>query len=360
MTKQKLQTLLIFGYPLAAEYLGGLIWIRKVTDYLEKKRDFNIKKVNYTRISKDHKFFFLYDIHALLKGISSNANIAILDTYGEATIWMWILLRLFRHRTRIVTVFHHYEPLSIRHKGCGLVRRKYYYMVDSVTKIMLQNRNRIITVSKSSMNQLETVFQIRDTRKIVNVGCSSVDYYINGNTDKEIDFLCVGRFEKFEGVEKIWTKIKEKRPGSQFVMIGLATMEEKIRLEKIGIDHRGVVSDCEKLLFYGKAKVFIFPSLFEGFGMAITEALSAGLSTVAWSIPVFEERFRDEPLNNGALVPTGNYELFGEQAIRALDEYNEWFKQEQGRTQKFFTKSWEDVGNLVICALRFQAIPITS
>ena len=37
VAKHKLQTLLIFGYPLTAEYLGGLIWIRKVADYLEKK-----------------------------------------------------------------------------------------------------------------------------------------------------------------------------------------------------------------------------------------------------------------------------------------------------------------------------------
>jgi glycosyltransferase involved in cell wall biosynthesis len=355
VAKHKLQTLLIFGYPLTAEYLGGLIWIRKVVDYLEKKKDFNIRKVNNTRISQDHKFSYLYDIHALFKGIFCNANIAILDTYGEAAIWMWILLRLFRHRTKVVTVFHHYEPLAVRHKGCGRFRMKYYYVVDSVTKIMLQDSDRIITVSKSSINQLETVFQIRDTKKIVNVGCSSVDYYIvNSNGDKDIDFLCVGRFEKFDGIEKIWNIIKEKSPRSQFVMIGRGTSEEKIRLKKIGIEHLGVVSDSEKLLLYGRAKVFIFPSLFEGFGMAITEALSAGLSTVAWSIPVFEERFRDESLNNGILVPLGNYELFGEKAVRVLNEYNDWFKQPHGRSQKFFTKSWEDVGNLVVSALRFQ------
>lgn len=72
-------------------------------------------------------------------------------------------------------------------------------------------------------------------------------------------------------------------------MIGRVSSKDLLRLRDIGIDHRGIVSDENKLELYGRARVLLFPSLFEGFGMAITEALSAKLSTFAWKLPVFEE-----------------------------------------------------------------------
>ena len=42
-----------------------------------------------------------------------------------------------------------------------------------------------------------------------------------------------------------------------------------------------------------EGKGIVFPSLFEGFSISVTEALSARLSIVAWKLPVFEERFED-------------------------------------------------------------------
>ena len=41
------------------------------------------------------------------------------------------------------------------------------------------------------------------------------------------------------------------------------------------------------------------------FGMAISEALAAGLLVVAWKLPVFEERFGKEPNQNVKLVELG-------------------------------------------------------
>jgi len=53
---------------------------------------------------------------------------------------------------------------------------------------------------------------------------------------------------------------------------------------------------------FGCTKVFVFPSVFEGFGTAMTEAHAAGLSVVAWRLPVFEERFCKESVSTVELV----------------------------------------------------------
>lgn len=147
-------------------------------------------------IEENHLFTvpFISDIAAVLRGIFSNPDIAMLDTYGEATISMWILLRLFRPRTKIATVFHHYEPLSVRHKHCTRLSAKYYALIDIITKIMLRNSDKIITVSNASMGELRTLEIKFD--KIAVVGCSCTDYLKADSTSaKDIDFLCIGRLK---------------------------------------------------------------------------------------------------------------------------------------------------------------------
>jgi len=351
--KQKIPVVLIYGYPLSIRFFGGLIWIKKVSEYLEKSEVFNVRKVSNGKESKGSIFPRILTIRALLQVFFINPKITILDTYGEAAIWIWILLRLFRPSTKIVTIFHHYEPFFVQHNKGGKLRRKYCSLLDLLTKMMLKNSDSILTVSNASLNQLENILRIRHTQKIVVVGCSNSDYLSVASYEKrDLDFLCVGRFEKFNGIENIWNIIKKKNPTSKFVMIGRVSSKDLLRLRDIGIDHRGIVSDENKVELYGRARVLLFPSLFEGFGMAITEALSARLSIVAWKLPVFEERFDDGTLNNGELVEIGNHGLFAQKALLALQGHEKWLERAPVRVQKFnFTKTWNDVGNNVLSVL---------
>lgn len=99
---------------------------------------------------------------------------------------------------------------------------------------------------------------------------------------KDIDFLCMGRIEKFSHLENIWMKIKADTPNSNIVMIGRADPQIIDKLLSMGIDHRGFVSEEEKMELYSRTKVFIFPSSREGFGIAVAEALFLGIPVIAW------------------------------------------------------------------------------
>lgn len=353
MIKQKIPVVLIYGYPLSIRFFGGIIWIKKVAEYLEKSEVFNIRKVSNGKESKGRVAPFILNIRALLQVFFISPKITILDTYGEAALWVWFLMRLFRPNTKIVTIFHHYEPFIVKHNKGGILRKKYCSLLDLLTKMMLKDSDSILTVSNASLTQLENILRIRQTHKMVVVGCSnSDDILIPTDEKRDIDFLCVGRFEKFNGIENIWNIIKEKNPASKFVMIGRVSSKDLLRLRDIGIDHRGIVSDENKIELYGRARVLLFPSLFEGFGMAITEALSARLSIVAWKLPIFEERFEDGTLNNGELVEIGNHGLFAQKALLAVQAHDKWLERTPVRVQKFnFTKTWNDVGNNVLSVL---------
>jgi glycosyltransferase involved in cell wall biosynthesis len=108
-------------------------------------------------------------------------------------------------------------------------------------------------------------------------------------------------------------------------MIGRASLTEINHLKSIGIDHKGEVTDKEKLELYSRAKIFLFPSSREGFGIALAESLQLGMAAVIWRLPVFEELYSESMMAKQGwirLVERGNYALFASEALRALDSYD--------------------------------------
>lgn len=64
------------------------------------------------------------------------------------------------------------------------------------------------------------------------------------------------------------------------------------------------------------AEVFLFPSMYEGLGMALMEAMAAGLPCIASDIPPLREIV--EPEGNGVLVPPGDVVALADAALRLL------------------------------------------
>jgi glycosyltransferase involved in cell wall biosynthesis len=219
---------------------------------------------------------------------------------------------------------------------------------------MLNNSDNILTVSVTSSRQLNQLLTTSNRYKTAIVGCSSSNELsrLRTNRQRDLDFLCVGRIEKFEGLEDIWNIIKKENPKSKFVMVGHVAPNARTQLHNIGIDHKGIVSEEEKLQLYSRAKVFIFPSIFEGFGIALTEAHAAGLSVVAWRLPVFEERFGKESMDTVKLVEMGNTLHFAHEAVAAVRDWTVVHQfQSSNRDVLKIGKTWEKVGMDVTCVL---------
>ena len=79
----------------------------------------------------------------------------------------------------------------------------------------------------------------------------------------------------------------------------------------------GTVPDEELPRWYHTADAFVFPSRKEGWGLALLEALAAGLATIATDIPVFRE-FLDE--QDALLVPAGDAGALGEVMVRVASD----------------------------------------
>jgi glycosyltransferase involved in cell wall biosynthesis len=65
------------------------------------------------------------------------------------------------------------------------------------------------------------------------------------------------------------------------------------RVQELGLESEvlfpGFVSDAEQLLWYHSASVFVYPSLYEGFGMPVTEALACGIPVVTSNVSSLPE-----------------------------------------------------------------------
>jgi glycosyltransferase involved in cell wall biosynthesis len=120
-----------------------------------------------------------------------------------------------------------------------------------------------------------------------------------------------------------------------------AKMKELVETSHIWqIVLKGSCTDSEMYSLMKVSKTFLFPSMFEGWGLAVGEALACGLPVVCYDIPALSEIFG--ACESVFFVPVGNIEMFAEYVEGILQDGD---FEELGRTSKRYAKrfAWERV-----------------
>ena len=85
----------------------------------------------------------------------------------------------------------------------------------------------------------------------------------------------------------VWMDVVRAVPGARLLIAGGGPLLDPLRRRAAaaGLGHRvaftGYVPEADKAAHFNLADVFVFPSALEGFGLAVGEAMSSGLSVVA-------------------------------------------------------------------------------
>ena len=392
--------LLVFGYPSKVPQVGGLLWSKRVSDSISKLGVVDIRnvsserssnaKLNTRQIVRNIIPCLIRDFNDAIRGLLTLPQLALLDSWGEASIMLWGLLRVFQPNTKIVIVFHHYEPRILPNRISEIdshfsraVTKWYNSIIEKLTSIMIRDSDMVLTVSRTSAKQLYSIYGVtgndvkhedeekeqqqqeqeeynarlrRGKIRIVGTGVDKLS--IDTSAKKDIDFFCIGRIEKLDGIDKIWSNLRKLRPAVNFVMIGRASLTEINHLKSIGINHKGEVTDKEKLELYSRAKVFLFPSNREGFGIALAESLQLGMAAVIWRLPVFEELYSESMMAKRGrviLVERGNYKLFASEALRALDLYDS-----RNRTIRITSEQQSSLSSSSLTTTTTSSSPVSS
>jgi len=124
-----------------------------------------------------------------------------------------------------------------------------------------------------------------------------------------------------------FTMVKKKDAGIKLVLIGAREIghgEVAERIERLGIKDDVVFSGWLPFedipLIYAASELFVFPSLHEGFGIPVLEAMATGVPVVCSGIAPLTEVAADaallvDPLDSGAMAD-GMLRLLGDEVLR--------------------------------------------
>ncbi len=199
--------------------------------------------------------------------------------------------------TKIVVTLHDVAYLS----HPKTVSKFFYLYYKNAMPLILKKASKVVTISESSRDEILKYYPF--AKKKLEVIYNGISEYFFEETEvkKENIILYVGSLNErknFPAVIKAFKKIP-KSYGYKLVMVGNFSqnffIDEKTRavLEKIKNDKdillKSNLSIKELRALYQKAKVFIYPSFYEGFGFPLLEAMASKTPVITSNISSMPE-----------------------------------------------------------------------
>ncbi len=174
----------------------------------------------------------------------------------------------------------------------------------------LKHAAALIAISQATKNDLIRLFGIPAER--IRVIYPAIDHNLfnpanAANLDNRAEVLgrygISGRFLLYVG-DSEWRKNLRRclealagiEPAVKLVLVGKRALTDQVLhgwLDELGLRQRvvltGFVPDAELPLFYGAALAFLFPSLYEGFGLPVAEAMACGCPVITSNLSSMPE-----------------------------------------------------------------------
>jgi len=213
---------------------------------------------------------------------------------------------IFTFRTkRVVTIhdmtFFKFPKLHKRLKT--IYFRLFIHMLPRVA-------DKIISISESTYNDFvsltgansDNVTVIHSGVPDLNTQLFTDENYISLKRKFGIDgeyLLFIGTIEPRKNLHKLilaFDKFIQQKSGYQLVIAGPKGWHYKRifkAVEELGLEGKiiftGYISEEEKAILLKRAKIFVYPSIYEGFGLPVLEALSMGAATITSNISSMPE-----------------------------------------------------------------------
>lgn len=209
----------------------------------------------------------------------------------------------------------------------------FYYFYARNKKRVILKVDSIITISESTKKDIINLYGVTSEKiSVIYLGISNIFKKIPKNKPSKPFLLYVGAryyYKNFPFLIKSFNSWDRKNDYDLICIGGEKFNEEetglinKLHLEQT-VKQIQNVSDIDLVSYYNNTASFIYPSLYEGFGLPILEAMACGTPVICSDIPVFHEvggkfplffrdkesllKCLDKALNNTFTTPTGSTE----------------------------------------------------
>ena len=231
------------------------------------------------------RFGFYYRPHRLFKSFSDklpgNARRRLLHGRPGVQLFHALNQRVDTPARRTVTTFHDLFVMTGDYSSPEFRSR-----FTEQARQAAANSDAIIAVSRFTASQVEQLMGVDPSRIHVVPHSASVSV-AHGAAPRENLVLFVGVIQRRKNVGRL-VKAFERLPGWRLALAGAAegygAAEELRAVEESprrgDIDVLGHQSAAQLDALYARARIFAFPSLDEGFGMPILEAMARGVPVI--------------------------------------------------------------------------------
>ncbi len=230
-------------------------------------------------------FYFHYRSHRFLRSlreaIPANAHRRLLKGAPSADIFHALNQRVDTRARRTVSTFHDLFVMTGDYSTPEFRTR-----FTQQAREAAERSDIIIAISQFTAGQVESLLKIERSRiRVIPHGADPVP---ETNVSRENLILCTGAIQKRKNIARLVRAFEKTPPGWTLVFAGasdgfgaaeeIAAVEASPRRSDIRV--AGYVTNEELRRLYFQARIFAFPSLDEGFGMPILDAMAHGVPVI--------------------------------------------------------------------------------
>lgn len=315
-------------------------YVKTIPEFL-----FRFRKISFYLSRYLFYFLSVFRIYTLLDKVD-----VIVDNISPAPSFAYLLGKI-RKKTVYAEIheFFGYEWFKLKDP----ITAFFGFLSQYLLKIF--KFDKIITVSKFTKRRL-VMFGL-DPQKIIVIpnGVDILKYSkckVN-NAHQNDSIVSIGRLVKQKGYEYLieaMKKVIREVPNVRLYIVGDGPLKNKLvaKVRKEGLDRNivllGKVSDEEKLRVLNTSEIFVLPSLQEGFGITLLEAMACGLPIIANDLLVFREFINQQ---NGYLVDVRDTKRFAEAIVSLLKDEDKKMEMRKYNKRRAKLFNWDKIAEVV-------------
>lgn len=290
----------------------------------------------------EEQFYFHYRPHRFLRSLREtlppNAHRRLLHNAPRAEIFHALNQRVDKKTPLTVTTFHDLFVMTGEYSSAEFRAR-----FTQQAREAAERSDAIIAVSEFTASQVESLLGVERSR--IHVVPHGVEPPVAVRPRRERMVLFVGAIQKrknvarlvraFEKMPREWTLVLAGAADGFGAAEELAAVSKSLRSADITV--AGYVTREELEDLYARASIFAFPSLDEGFGMPVLEAMARGVPVVTSNCSAMPEVAGDAAL---LVDPNDEEDMSDALARLAVEDGFRYELVERGR-RRVAEFSWE-------------------